>query len=364
MASPKSADRRALDRVFITRSLFILAAIMLAMVLVELASVLVLVFGAVIVAVLLRAIMDPLRQRTPMPAPLCLAVSVVLVAGSLIGVGVFFGFKFTSQADELLTILPERINALQNSLQASELGRMAADMFPAGSQAMDIARGTPSFLASAFGGTVSIIVVLAAGLYLAAHPARYRDGLVILVPAHQQERFRHALNASGRALNGWLIAQLVSMTVVGLLTWLGLTLIGVPAAVALGIFAFVAQFVPIVGPIIAAVPGILAASSVSPETALWAAGVYVLVQQLESNLITPYVQQRVVSLPMVLTMFSVVTFSALLGFVGMLFATPLAVVVFVLVKMLYVEDMLGHDINVGVEQETSGAAESGDDVKS
>ena len=89
-----------------------------------------------------------------------------------------------------------------------------------------------------------------------------------------------------------------------------------------------------------------------------------LVQQLESNLITPYVQQRVVSLPMVLTMFSVVTFSALLGFVGMLFATPLAVVVFVLVKMLYVEDMLGHDINVGVEQETSGAAESGDDVKS
>nr|WP_018148313.1 AI-2E family transporter [Henriciella marina] len=154
------------------------------------------------------------------------------------------------------------------------------------------------------------------------------------------------------------------MTVVGLLTWLGLTLIGVPAATALGIFAFVAQFVPIVGPIIAAVPGILAASSVSPETALWAAGVYLLVQQLESNVITPYVQQRVVSLPMVLTMFSVVTFSALLGFVGMLFATPLAVVVFVMVKMLYVEDMLGHDIHVDVEHETDGKVGSKQDAES
>ena len=364
MDTPAPSSPRALDRVFITRSLFVLAAILIAMVLVELASVLVLAFGAVIVAVLLRAIMDPLSKRTPMPPQLCLAVAVLSVAGSLLGVGVFFGFRFTSQADELLTILPERINALQSSLQHSELGRMAADLFPAGSQAMDIARGTPAFLASAFGGTVSLIVVLAGGLYLAAHPARYRDGLVILVPADQQERFRHALNASGRALNGWLIAQLVSMTVVGLLTWFGLMLIGVPAAVALGIFAFVAQFVPIVGPIIAAVPGILAASSVSPEAALWAAGVYLLVQQLESNLITPYVQQRVVSLPMVLTMFSVVTFSALLGFVGMLFATPLAVVVFVLVKMLYVEDMLGQDIEVAVEQETDGAAGSVEDDKS
>nr|WP_018148314.1 AI-2E family transporter [Henriciella marina] len=206
MSDTPSADRRALDRVFITRTLFVLATIMLAMIIAELASVLVQVFGAVIVAVLLRAIMDPLRKHTPMPAPLCLAVSVVMVAGSLIGVGVFFGFKFTSQAEELLTILPERIDALQSSLQASELGRMTADMFPAGSQALDIASGTPAFLASAFGGTVSLIVVLAGGLYLAAHPARYRDGLVILVPADQQPRFRHALNASGRALNGWLIS--------------------------------------------------------------------------------------------------------------------------------------------------------------
>lgn len=364
MATPSKSDSRALDRVFITRALFVLGAILIAMVLIELASVLVLVFGAVIVAVLLRAIMDPLRTYTPMPPQLCLAVSVLLVAGSLIGVVVFFGLRFTSQAEELLTIVPERIGALQNSLESSELGQMVAEWFPAGSQAMDIARGTPAFLAGAFGGTVSLIVVLAGGLYLAANPARYRDGLVILVPADQQERFRHALNASGRALNGWLIAQFASMTVVGLLTWFGLTLIGVPAAVALGIFAFVAQFVPIVGPIIAAVPGILAASSVSPEAALWAAGVYLVVQQLESNLITPYVQQRVVSLPMVLTMFSVVTFSALLGFVGMLFATPLAVVVFVLVKMLYVEDMLGHDIDVAVEKETDGAAGSSEDEES
>ncbi|WP_084397460.1 AI-2E family transporter [Henriciella aquimarina] len=345
---------RALDRIFITRALFVLAAIMIAMMVVELASVLVLVFGAVIVAVLLRAIMDPLRAHTPMPAPLCLGISVLLVAGSLIGIGVFFAIKVAHQADQLLTILPERIDALQGELQSSEFGRMVSGFISLDDRSLNLTSGTPAFLASAFGGTVSLIVVLAGGLYLSANPALYRDGLVALIPANQQARFRHALNASGRALNGWLIAQLMSMTVVGILTWLGLTLVGVPAATALGIFAFVAQFVPIIGPIVAAIPGILAASSVGIDTTLWAVGVYVLVQQLESNVITPFVQQRVVSLPMVLTMFSVVTFSALLGFVGMLFATPLAVVVFVLVKMLYVEDMLGHDIKVGVEEKTDG----------
>ena len=109
MVTPSKSDSRALDRVFITRALFVLGAILIAMVLIELASVLVLVFGAVIVAVLLRAIMDPLRTYTPMPPQLCLAVAVLLVSGSLIGVVVFFGLRFTSQAEELLTIVPERI---------------------------------------------------------------------------------------------------------------------------------------------------------------------------------------------------------------------------------------------------------------
>ena len=131
------------------------------------------------------------------------------------------------------------------------------------------------------------------------------------------------------------------MVLVFVLTGLGLWAIGVPAALALALLAGLAEFVPIVGPIVAAVPALLIALSAGWQTALWTLLLYLAIQQVEGNVIQPLVQHRVVSLPPAITVFAVVAFGLLFGSLGVLFATPLAVVVFVAVWTLWVRETPG-----------------------
>ena len=116
--------------------------------------------------------------------------------------------------------------------------------------------------------------------------------------------------------------------------------IGVPAPLALGLFAGLAQFVPILGPIVSAVPALLMAALGGVEMFAFTAGLFLLVSQLESNLITPLVQRNVASLPVVLGIFGVVGLGTLFGPLGVLFATPLTLVIYTAVTMLYRQDVL------------------------
>ena len=145
---------------------------------------------------------------------------------------------------------------------------------------------------------------------------------------------------SGGALRLWLRGQLISVLLVGTLTWIGLALAGVPAAFALGTIAALLEVVPYVGPIVSAIPGLLLALALAPETALWALLVYVAVQQIEGNFIQPLVQKKVVTVPPALTLFGMIAAGLLFGFLGILFAAPLAVVAYVLLKRLYVREVL------------------------
>src|SRR5690606_31140039 len=103
------------------------------------------------------------------------------------------------------------------------------------------------------------LLILFAGIYIAASPGLYLDGTVRLVPPGQLERVRDALVDSGQALRRWFLGQLVSMVSVGILTGLGLWAVGAPRPLALGILAGLSEFIPVIGPVLAAVPGILVA---------------------------------------------------------------------------------------------------------
>jgi len=148
----------------------------------------------------------------------------------------------------------------------------------------------------------------------------------------------------GEALHAWLLGQFAAMVMVGTITGAGLALIGVPSWLALGLLAGVLEFVPILGPIAAAVPGLLMALSQGWDSFLLTAALYVLVQQLEGNLIIPLVLRRAVSLPPVLTIFAVVAFGTLFGWMGILLAAPLTVLAFTLVMKLWVRDTLEEEV--------------------
>jgi predicted PurR-regulated permease PerM len=136
------------------------------------------------------------------------------------------------------------------------------------------------------------------------------------------------------------------MTVVGLLTTLGLWIAGIPNPLALGLLAALLSFVPYVGPILSFVPAVLVALLVSLTKVIYVVVVFGLVQTLESYVVTPLVQQRAVSMPPVILITAQIAMGVIAGATGVLLAAPLAIVVIVLLQMLYVEDVLGDPIQV------------------
>jgi predicted PurR-regulated permease PerM len=184
------------------------------------------------------------------------------------------------------------------------------------------------------------VVVIFAGIYLAAQPNFYRAGAIKLVPPRRRKVAAEAMLESERALRLWLKGQAIAMLVVGVLTGAGLWLIGMPSALVLGLIAGLLEFIPFAGPIIAAIPAVMLALVIGPEMVIWVALLYLAIQQLEGTLLAPMIQQYAVDLPGVVLLFSMIGFGILFGTLGVILAAPLAVVTLVLVKRLYVIETL------------------------
>lgn len=132
----------------------------------------------------------------------------------------------------------------------------------------------------------------------------------------------------------------MAMAVIGVMTGVGLWMLGVPSALVLGIIAGLLEFIPFAGPILSAIPAVLLALAVSTDLALWTVAMCVFVQHAEAYLIQPVIQRYAVDLPAVILLFSLLAFGAMFGALGVIFAAPLAVVSYVLVKRLYVQEAL------------------------
>lgn len=320
---------------FVQRTLIVLALIVLLLALWKLAGLLLLVFGAVIFAIVIRAGGDLLAAHSPVTPRWGSLIVVLLVLGLLVGLGFVFGGDIAKQLAEVRESLPKALENAREWLRGNEFGRSLLATMNSGSvSAADAFRTT----SATFGVFADLLLLLLLALYLAFHPGRYRDGVIALVPDAHQSTADDALRTSGNALRGWLLGQLVSMVAVGTLTGIGLWIAGVPLALILGLIAGLLNFVPVIGPLAAAVPGILLAFAVGPTTAAYAALVYFIVQQLEGAVIMPMAQRWSVDLPPALGLISIVVFGVLFGIPGILFATPLTVVLMALVKHFYLHD--------------------------
>ncbi len=165
-----------------------------------------------------------------------------------------------------------------------------------------------------------------------------------------QARIAETIDDAGEALRLWLGGQLLAMIMVGVLIGVGLALVGVPSALALGLIAGGTEFVPIIGPAIGAIPALLLASTGGTHTIAWTLAVFVVVQQIESNLIMPLVAGRAVAVPPAVGLFAVVAIGVLFGPLGLLLGYPLAIVTDVVVRKLYVREALGEDVKVAGER--------------
>jgi len=306
------------------------------------ADVLLVVFAGILFAVFIRGGGDLIAERAHVARGIGLAIFCISFVVAVVAFLAFAGAAFADQLQKLLDSLPQAVTAARGYIEAHDWMRRALDVVDPG-DFMPSGRLATSAFSTTFGVLGNAVVIAFIGLYGAIGPGMYARGLTALLAPSLRSTANEMLSEAAGALRGWLMAQLVSMTVVGILTGAGLWALGVPLALILAVLAALLTFIPNIGPILAATPAVLLGLSDGLSTALWIAGLYIAVQTIESYVITPRMQEETVSLPPALTISMQLLFGVLFGVLGLALATPLAAVLLRISHRFYVSDYLDRE---------------------
>lgn len=314
-----------------------------------------LLFAAILLAVLLDGVTSWLERRTGWSRSWSYSL-VLLVLAALVALTIAFAVpQLWDQVQRLSRQLPQAWDELRAQLERSGWGSTVRRVLPtlqeSGKQGA-LASMSAGVLSSTFGLLADLVVFLFVGLYLAADPGLYAHGLTLLVPHRFRPRTREWLDTLGTTLRRWLVGRFLLMALNAVATAIGLVLLGIPLPILLGLLSGALNFIPNFGPILAAAPAVLLAFPSGPWSALYVAAFYFAYQMFDGYVLTPLVQQHTVWLPPALTIMSQVLLGVLFGPWGVVLAVPIAAVLVVSVKMLYLEDVLGEDVRLPGEQES------------
>ncbi len=302
------------------------------------------VFAAILLAILLYEMANHLARPLHLPHGVALAALVLLLA-ALVAAGIWLGAApIERQVVQLVDSLPEAIALLRKWIAQYPALQSVMPRLPQPDQLLSsLPRLLPDagpFFSGALGVLTGTVVIGFVGVYLAAQPKPYIRALMLMVPPVRRQRAGHILQTVGNMLGRWLIGKALSMLIVGIMTTVGLSLLDIPLALVLGLIAGLLDFIPYLGPLMAAVPAILVAFSQSPTDALYTALLFLAIQTVEGYLLIPLIERRAIALPPAVTIVVQLMLGSLAGLAGVALATPLTAVVVVLVTMLYVQDVL------------------------
>ncbi len=310
-------------------------------------DILLLIFASALLAIFLRGLADLLRKWIPLGE----GWLVMFVAGLLVlviaGAVALLAPSVAEQVRVLRVEVPRSAQSAGQYLSQFNWGRTLIDQLPSADAVMakidaaSIMSRVGGFFSSTIGALGNAVVTILLGIYLASEPRFYSEGIAKFFPMDKRKRVREVLHAIYETLRWWLIGKVASMLFIGILTWIGLSIIGVPLALTLGLIAGLLSFIPNFGPILSAIPAILLAFIDSPISALYVLGLYGGVQVIESNVVTPMIERETVELAPALTIIFQLALGAMIGGLGLVLATPLLAMTVVLVKMIYFEDVLG-----------------------
>ncbi len=311
-------------------------------------SIVLLIFAGLLFGVFVHAISDWPTQHLPISYRISFLVVVTLMLLA-IGIGFFYlGSQAVDRADEFWTQLQSAIQTAEQNLSQNDWTK---EHLPSVAEMQEkLTETTSSILPEMFQGlqwfgwgVTGALVIFFVGIYAAYEPSLYRTGLIKLVPIDKRDRAMEVLNELRLALRLWIVGRILSMSIVGIATGIAMWILGVPLPVSLGILAALLTFIPNIGPLLAAVPQMLLAINAGSQTVLYVLMFNVILQTVESYLITPLIQRHEVSLPPILTITAQLVMSVVVGIIGVMMAAPMVVVIMVLAQMLYVHDRLGDE---------------------
>ncbi|MBV9748576.1 MAG: AI-2E family transporter [Acetobacteraceae bacterium] len=340
---------RALESISTLLRLVAVAAAIVVLVAV-LGEVVMIIFAAVLIAVMLRGAAARIGRLAGIGTGWSLLLVVVATTAFFAGMGWWRGPKLVHEADQLRDALGTQFTALQAQMRQTDWGRSLLQQLPFGlgtggitpanlggrieTLFPHIAGIVTSALWSVLGLIGTLGVILVAALYMAAAPQPYVHGLTHVLPRTWRPAARHILDRIGHDLWGWLVGQFFDMLIVGALCGVGLVLLGMPLAFVLAVIAGLTNFVPYIGAIGGAVPAVLIAFSIGPKEALFVALLYLAVQLFEGNVTAPLIQRRAIDLPPSLTILSQTALGVIFGLFGVILATPFTAAVIAAVQGL------------------------------
>jgi len=295
-------------------------------------------FGAIIFATLLWLGAEPFMRWLSMREGIALVLSGLMILLIVTTAGFLLGTQIAGQLQDVIQRAGSAASELQANLASSDLGKFVLEHVGGGGVSLT---GTLASVLTVSSNLIEgVVIALISGIYIAAQPRLYRDGFVQLFPPRMHPLVIKRLGAITDALRLWLIGQLIQMVLIGALATLFVWIIGVPSPAALGLIAGLGEFVPYIGPIVAAVPAILVALTKSWQTALWTVMAYIALNQIEGHLVIPLIQRHLVFIPPAVILLGIVAITSLFGLAAAVFAAPITVVIFIAVKILYVRDTL------------------------
>ena len=303
-----------------------------------LSSTLLLIFFSILLAASLRGATDWLADHTRLPHGLAMLLVLVLVFGVLGGALYWSGPALFVQLNDLAVRLVAEAQRLGERFQGNPMLGGAPDLQ---SIAGRIVAPIATVLTFSVSTVTEMAVAIVTAIYFAISPRTYIGGLVKLVPVPHRARLREVLTAIAHTLRMWVAGQLLDMLAIGVISTIGLWLVGVPVPLALGLISGLFTFVPYVGTLVSGALAVLIALSDGPATALWTLGVFVVCHLVEGYILAPLIQRRILELPAALTVLSMTVLGSLFGLPGIILGTPLAAAVMVIVQAFYIGDVLG-----------------------
>ncbi len=331
-------------------------------------DILLLIFAAVLLAIFLRGLAEILRRWVPLGEGWLVLIVATLIVLMIAGAVVILAPSVADQARELRADIPRSVQQAGEGLSRYSWGQALIAQMPSADDLM--AKVDPASMISRVGGYFSstlgavgnFFITILLAIYLASEPRFYYEGIQRFFPVNRRARVAEILNSIYDTLRWWLIGKAGSMIFIGLLTWIGLSILGIPLALTLGLIAGLLSFIPNFGPILSAIPAILIAFIHSPISAVYVLAIYVGVQLIESNIVTPIIERETVELAPVVTIIFQLALGAMIGGLGLVLATPLLAMLVVIVKMVYFEDVLGDRSERSTVAEAAAPSDEADDA--
>ncbi|MGL5063355.1 MAG: AI-2E family transporter [Microcoleus sp.] len=314
---------------------------------------LLLLFAAIVLATALNRLARYL-QRFRLQRSIAVLLSVSFLVLVFVGLFLIIVPPFAQQFQQLTQRAPQGIERLNDWVDAIEtrfsgqIGQRLPNL-----DVNDIIRqlqpilnqlvgGAGAFVGNTLGVILSFLLVLVLTLMTLAEPLSYRKAFIQLFPSFYRRRIDVILDECEIALGRWVIGALISMSVISLLSLIGLSVLRVPLPLAHAVVAGLLNLIPNIGPGLSVIPPMTIALLDSPLKSGLVLILYFLIQQFESNILTPYVMAQQVSLLPAVTLIAQVFFATFFGFLGLLLALPLTVVVQVWVREALIKDILNH----------------------